>query len=71
MRFAVACGLWYLGWGMVNESVAGPMAPESVVFYVVLGLLVGVTTSATVREFHAESRNVRAALAEHSYGPVS
>ena len=63
LAFSVTCGLWYLGWGLVNESVAGPMAPESVVFYVVLGLLVGVATSATVREFDAESRITQAALA--------
>ncbi len=31
-------GIWYLGWGILNESFFGPSSPESVMFGVVLGL---------------------------------
>ena len=31
-------GVWYLGWGQLCESFMGPVQPESVVFYCLLGL---------------------------------
>jgi O-antigen ligase len=31
-------GVWFLGWGTLNESVFGPLAPESVMFALTLGL---------------------------------
>ncbi|QDT35897.1 O-antigen ligase family protein [Stratiformator vulcanicus] len=34
-------GAWYLGWGLLNESVLGPLQPESVVFFALLGIAVG------------------------------
>ena len=34
--------LWYAAWGVFNESIAGPLTPESVVFFSLLGLAVGV-----------------------------
>jgi O-antigen ligase len=34
---------WYLGWGLLNESIAGPVQPESIVFYSLLGIAVGVS----------------------------
>ena len=43
-RFAVLVGAllaWQFGWGINNESFAGPLQPESVVFFVILGLAVG------------------------------
>ena len=39
--FALPMGLWYFGWGQLCESFMGPVQPESVVFYSVLGLIVG------------------------------
>ena len=38
-------GMWYFGWGMFCESFMGPVQPESVVFFTLLGLGVGVFSS--------------------------
>ena len=32
---------WQFGWGLNNESFAGPLQPESVVWFVILGIAVG------------------------------
>lgn len=43
-RFAVFLGAvaaWQLGWGINNESIVGPLQPESVVFFVLLGAAAG------------------------------
>lgn len=37
----IAC-TWYLTWGMLNESIFGPLQPESVIFAVILGLATAV-----------------------------
>lgn len=34
-------GLWYLGWGLLNESFMGPLQPEAVVCFSLLGVAVG------------------------------
>lgn len=36
---AVLC--WQMGWGANNESFVGPLQPESVIFFAILGLAVG------------------------------
>ena len=36
----VLFGLWFLGWGQLCESFLGPIQPESVVFYCLLGLTI-------------------------------
>ena len=36
--FLLAIFIWFVGWGFLNESVLGPLAPESVVFGIALGL---------------------------------
>lgn len=33
--------LWYLAWGLMNDSILGPVQPETVVLYTVLGLALG------------------------------
>ena len=37
---------WYFGWGFLNSSFVGPMQPESVVFSALLGIAVGIGSSA-------------------------
>jgi O-antigen ligase len=37
----VLFGCWYAGWGLVCESFMGPIQPESVVFFVLLGIALG------------------------------
>jgi O-antigen ligase len=32
--------LWFIGWGQLSESFMGPVQPESVIFYSVLGLAI-------------------------------
>jgi O-antigen ligase len=49
IRFAAAIGIWYLAWGMFNTTIVGPLESGSVVFFAVLGLVVGATASAAVR----------------------
>jgi O-antigen ligase len=44
--FAAAMITWYLGWGCFNESISGPMAPEVIVFFTMLGLVTATTASA-------------------------
>lgn len=41
-------GIWYLGWGLMNEAFMGPLRPESVVFFSVLGLGLGQLIPASV-----------------------
>nr|WP_315852348.1 O-antigen ligase family protein [Thalassoroseus pseudoceratinae] len=38
-------GMWYLGWSTMNESIMGPVQPESVFFFVMLGIAIGNATS--------------------------
>ena len=38
--FLFLFGVWYFGWGQLCESFLGPVQPESVVFYCLLGLAV-------------------------------
>jgi O-antigen ligase len=33
--------VWYVIWGLFNESIVGPMTPESVLFFALLGLAAG------------------------------
>ncbi len=44
-----ALGVWYLGWSMTNESFFGPIQPESVVFFVLLGVAAGSVVTARSR----------------------
>ncbi len=37
----ILLGLWYLGWAQLCESFMGPVQPEALVFYVLLGLGLG------------------------------
>jgi len=34
---------WYFLWGILNESIMGPVQPESIVFFAILGTMVGAT----------------------------
>jgi O-antigen ligase len=56
--FALPMGLWYLGWGQLCESFLGPIQPESVVFYSVLGMVVGTLVPS---ELPMQSRPARSA----------
>ncbi|MEM9825802.1 MAG: O-antigen ligase family protein [Planctomycetota bacterium] len=38
-KFAIAIGLWYLGWGLLAASFLGPIRPESLVFFLTVGLV--------------------------------
>ena len=38
--------VWFLGWGCLNESLFGPMQPESVVYAVAFGLAAGAGSTA-------------------------
>jgi O-antigen ligase len=39
--FVAIVAAWFAGWGLLNESFMGPVQPESVVFFCVLGMAVG------------------------------
>ncbi len=32
--------IWYFIWGMLNESILGPLQPESVIFFIMYGILI-------------------------------
>ena len=49
-------GLWFLGWGQLSESFLGPVRPESVVWFVTIGLVVGNLAAAGQRRHDAEAR---------------
>ncbi len=36
---------WYFLWGILNESIMGPLQPESIVFFAIFGTMVGATVS--------------------------
>jgi O-antigen ligase len=38
-------GIWYFLWGFLNEAFMGPVQPEAVVFFTLLGLAVGIFSS--------------------------
>jgi O-antigen ligase len=40
-RLIGVVALWYAGWGMLSEAVAGPLQPESLVFFTYLGIGLG------------------------------
>jgi O-antigen ligase len=40
-RIGIAVLIWQTCWGLTNESFAGPLQAESIVFFVVLGLVTG------------------------------
>lgn len=44
--------VWYLGWGFLNESFAGPLLPEVVVFAALIGIAAGVGGSARCLTAH-------------------
>lgn len=48
--FFIFIGLWYLLWGLLNSSIFGPTSPETVVFFVVTGLLLGQRNSSCPEE---------------------
>jgi len=52
---SLACllGCWFLGWGMGCETFLGPVQPESVVFFVMVGLVV-----AADRPFESAERDL-------------
>ena len=39
--FLLLMGGWFLAWGQLSESFMGPVQPESLVFFVLLGLGLG------------------------------
>ncbi|MCM2375145.1 O-antigen ligase family protein [Aporhodopirellula aestuarii] len=41
--------LWYFGWGFLNSSFIGPLAPESVVFSVLIGVATSIACQAAVQ----------------------
>lgn len=45
MRFVLVLGIWYAGWTQGCVSFLGPIRPESVVFFVALGVLTGMPDS--------------------------
>jgi len=52
--------LWFAGWGQLSESFMGPVQPESVVFYSLLGLAVAhVRLSPLPSTTHVISRSTR------------
>ena len=56
---------WFLGWGLLNSSFIGPMSPESVVFFVGLGVAVAIAVdrrqceSSRVNEFDPQTAAIR------------
>lgn len=42
--FLTVLAIWYAGWGQLCESFMGPVQPETVVFYTVLGLALGLAS---------------------------
>lgn len=47
-QFLAVVGLWFLGWAQLSESFMGPVQPESVVFFSLLGLAVAHADAAIV-----------------------
>ena len=52
--FTAAIGFWYLVWGVFNTTIVGPLGADSVLFFVVLGLVVGARVSAAVGDVDAD-----------------
>lgn len=44
-HFLAVIGFWFFGWSTMNESIMGPVQPESVVFFVLLGIGLGCVAS--------------------------
>ena len=52
IQFLIVLGSWYFIWGLMNESIAGPLQPECVVFFSMLGLGIGSALSVVDFEVH-------------------
>jgi O-antigen ligase len=51
--------LWQCGWGLTNESFAGPLQGESIAFFTVLGLAIGRLGHANRNRYHStQSKSV-------------
>ncbi len=48
-------GMWFLGWGTLNESFIGPLSPESVMFALLLGFGVALANQASAAKVEDES----------------
>ena len=49
-RILVVTGIWYTGWSMLGISFLGPIRPESVVFFTMLGICVGQASTNPARD---------------------
>ena len=56
--FVAAIACWYLGWGLNNASFLGPLQPESVLFFTVLGIVVGRLVRAEIAAANAADCSV-------------
>jgi O-antigen ligase len=65
-RLLLLIAAWYLGWGQLCESFMGPIQPEAVVFFVLLGLAL-----ANARGFVPLPRDVTAPTLRRGVGAVS
>lgn len=55
-RLILVLVVWYFVWGLFNESWLGPIEPESVIFWAMLGLAVGMVPRLTERSRSHEMR---------------
>lgn len=51
--YLLVASSWFVVWGLTNESILGPLQPECVVFFSMLGLGVGSAVSAVAKTQHA------------------
>ena len=61
-KFLIVMGAWYIGWSLTNESIAGPLMPESVIFFSIVGLATGVRSQQQL-DISATRPNGKAVLA--------
>ena len=50
--FLLVLSSWFFVWGLMNESILGPLQPESVVFFSMLGLGMGSALCAVAKSQH-------------------
>jgi O-antigen ligase len=55
IRFVFVLACWFLIWSLFNESITGPLQPECVVFFVILGLGIGSAITAVRPQTSHES----------------
>jgi O-antigen ligase len=62
VAFCIIVATWWFGWGILNESILGPLEPETVIFGVLVGIAAAAAAVPAVRSRVCTARVLPAAV---------